>query len=201
MDVFAQFDVYESKNPPGQPWGCYRAPVAPYVQKDLSARLVDLLTPSNQQWELDAIKRRHWNSYCPYLRFKQKQMSKQEWLVNGKMHNGSHMCLCTFTNSSKVRSAAKHEVREKRNAEKRGWQQSTHRKEWKDFPKARIAYDHQQQGGWIDDGTYKDQQQGEWIADGAPGLSRRQDWLWREERILHRKVTEVPPTAFAEWLP
>ena len=36
---------------------------------------VDLLTPSNQQWELDAIKKRHWNSYCPYLRFKQKPMA------------------------------------------------------------------------------------------------------------------------------
>jgi len=180
-DVFEQFDVYEGKNPPGQTWDCYRTPVAPYVQKDLSARLVDLLTPANQQWELDAIKKRHWNSYCPYLRFKQKPMSKHEWLVNGKMHNGSHMCLCTFTNNSRARSAAKHEEREKRNAEKRGWQQSTHRKEWSDFPKAKIAYDHQQQGGWIDDGTYNDQQQGEWIADGAPGLPLHQDWLWRQE--------------------
>ena len=176
-DVFAQFDVYAGKNPPGQTWDCYRTPVAPYVQKDLSARLVDLLTPSNQQWELDAIKRRHWNSYCPYLRFKQKPLDRKEWLsglVNGKQENGAHSILCVYTNNSRARSAAKHEERERRNAEKR----AKHKKEWKDFLKARIAYDHQQQGGWFGDGTYKDQQQGEWIAAGAPGLSRPQYWLW-----------------------
>ena len=176
-DVFAQFDVYESKNPPGQIWDCYRTPVAPYVQKDLSARLVDLLTPSNQQWELDAIKKRHWNSYCPYLRFKQKPLDRKEWLsglVNGKQENGAHSILCAYTNNSRARSAAKHEERERRNAQKR----AQRKKECKDFLKARIAYDHQQQGGWFGDGTYKDQQQGEWIAAGAPGLSRPQYWLW-----------------------
>ena len=179
-EVFASFDEYEGESPPGQPWECYRTPVAPYTQKDLYARLKDLLTPSVTQRDLDAIKKRHWNSYCPYLRFKQKPMAKEEWLVAGKMHNGAHMCLCVFTNNSRARSAAKHEEREQKSAEKREKRaQSQRQREWRDFPKARIAYE-QQQGGWIDYGTYKDQKQGEWIADGAQGLSQRQHWPWRK---------------------
>jgi hypothetical protein len=102
-------------------------------------------------------------------------MDRKEWLVAGKMHHGAHLCLCVFTNNSRARSAAKHEEREQRNREI-GRAQSQRQRDWRTFPKAKIAY--KQPGGWIDDGTYKDQKQGEWIADGAQGLSQWQHSPW-----------------------
>jgi hypothetical protein len=101
-------DVYDGTTFPGQPWHCYRSRAyheRPY-EKDLEARLRDLLTPSTTQAELDTIPKRHGVEYRPYLRLKQKDMRTNEWLVQGGLHNGSHFPLCVFTNNTSGRRSA-----------------------------------------------------------------------------------------------
>ena len=87
--------IYDlTNNHPGQPWQCYRSfknKESNPEDKDLRARLVDLLTPDTTQEELDQIA---WtNVYCPYLKLKQKPMNEEYWLVDGKLHNGAHFPL------------------------------------------------------------------------------------------------------------
>jgi len=99
-------DVYPGTNVPGQPWHCYRSRAYGERpdEKNLQDRLRDLLTPSTRQEELESIPTREGVNYCPYLRLKQKQMDKNEWLVDGGIHNGAHFPLCVFTNNSSARS-------------------------------------------------------------------------------------------------
>ena len=101
-------DVYEGQNFPGQHWAAYRSKSGNERedQKDLKARLEDLLRPSSTQAHLDLIPRREGKgeSYCPYLRFRQKALDKDEWLVDTKMHAGAHFPLCVFTKNASSRS-------------------------------------------------------------------------------------------------
>ena len=115
-------DVYEGTNVPGQPWACYRSRTFNErpTDKDLKARLRDLLTPSTTTEELENIPRREGKHYCPYLRLKQKPMNKNEWLVGGIMHNGAHFPLCVFTNNSSARSEEAVKMRNNRLWEKKG---------------------------------------------------------------------------------
>ena len=102
----ADLDVYPAANAPGQPWHCYRSRAYGERpdEKNLQDRLRDLLTPSTTQEELESIPTRGGVTYCAYLRLKQKQMDKNEWLVDGDIHNGAHFPLCVFTNNSSARS-------------------------------------------------------------------------------------------------
>jgi len=98
-------DTYGGQNWPGQPWKCYRTKKKEDDhQKSLEARLVDLLTPSTTVEQLAAIPKRDGTSYCPYLRLKQKMLDKDEWLVDGVVHNGAHFPLCMWTNGARARS-------------------------------------------------------------------------------------------------
>ena len=68
-------DVYEGENVPGQPWHCYRSKAfnEKPSNKDLEARLRDLLTPSTKPEELAMLPRgKNW-WHCSYLRLKQKK--------------------------------------------------------------------------------------------------------------------------------
>ena len=99
-------DVYAGQNVPGQPWHCYRSKAynEPACNKDLEARLRDLLTPSTEPEELARLPRGKNYWHCPYLRLKQKKMRQKEWLVDGELHNGAHFPLCVFTENSRARS-------------------------------------------------------------------------------------------------
>ena len=102
----SSLDVYNGQNHPGQHWAAYRTKKNdPEHEKCLKARLEDLLTPSTAVAELYAMPKREGSWYCPYLRLKQKQLDKNEWLVNGTIHNGSHFPLCVFTHNASARSA------------------------------------------------------------------------------------------------
>jgi hypothetical protein len=81
------------------------------ADKDLGARLTDLLTVSTPPDNLQEKKPRPGKHFCPYLRLKQKDMDKTEWLVDGVMHNGAHFPLCVFTNNARARSEAGQEKR------------------------------------------------------------------------------------------
>ena len=102
-----ELHVYHSKKAPGQDWNCYRSKKyrEKATDKNLHARLHDLLTPSTTEDELLSIPHRGKSSYCPYLRLRQKPLAQKEWLVNGELHNGAHFPLCVFTHNSSHRSA------------------------------------------------------------------------------------------------
>ena len=106
-------DTYSGDRCPGQPWKCYRSfkEDEKEHEKDLGARLTELLTPSTPQADLDMIPKRAGYSYCPYLRFSQKPMDINEWLVEGGYDPGSHFPLCVFTNNARARSAQKQKER------------------------------------------------------------------------------------------
>ena len=104
-------DWYSGTNFPGQPWKCYRSVRYEEAdgEKDLRARLTEFLTPSTLQEDLDQIPKRDGRPYCPYLRFSQKTMNLEEWLVPqadgaALVHNGAHFPICVFTNNSRSRS-------------------------------------------------------------------------------------------------
>ena len=103
-------DVYEGQNLPGQHWACYRSTSfnEKEDQKNLRARLEDLLRPSSTPAHLDRIPHRPGGkgaTYCPYLRFRQKALDKEEWLVDKKIvHAGAHFPLCVFTKNASGRS-------------------------------------------------------------------------------------------------
>ncbi len=108
----AGLDVYHGANFPGQPWTCYRRERLPVpADRNLQDRLRDLLTPSTTTEELQRIPHRAGVWYRPYLRLKQKSMDRNEWLVDGNMHNGAHFPLCVFTNNARARSEEKAKMR------------------------------------------------------------------------------------------
>ena len=104
----SKLDVYSGQNHPGQHWSCYRSSAFKEAEadKNLEQRLQALLTPTTTDGELAQIPKRTNSFYCPYLRFKEKRMDKEEWLVDGELHNGAHFPLCVFTNNSRSRSEA-----------------------------------------------------------------------------------------------
>ena len=98
-----ELDLHDGFTCPGQHWACYRSQkyVESHAEKDLRQRLVELLTLSTTQEELDMLPRGK-NKYCSHLRFKQKKMDLAEWLVDG-----AHFPLCVFTHNASGRSKEK----------------------------------------------------------------------------------------------
>lgn len=116
-------DLYEGSNYPGQPWGCYHCISKKESErvKDLNARICDLLEATTTREELAKLDRYRKTVYCPYLRLKQKEMLKDEWLVGGRIHNGAHFPVCVFTDNSRSRSQEANDRRaKKRPAKGRG---------------------------------------------------------------------------------
>jgi hypothetical protein len=115
-------DNWEGANVPGQQWHCYRSRCYKEVAKDknLEARLVDLLTQTTSRDELDSIPKRKGSLYCPYLRLKQKPMDKDEFLVEGFIHPGAHFPLCVFTKNASARSEPKSKARAQKYRERKG---------------------------------------------------------------------------------
>ena len=101
------FDIFEGTNCPGQHWACYRSQKENEAacDKDLTQRMVDLFTPSTLDETLEAVQAKKTGVHCPYLRLRQKPLDKNEWLVDGEIHNGAHFPLCVFTNNARARSA------------------------------------------------------------------------------------------------
>jgi hypothetical protein len=99
---------FEGMNVPGQVWTAYRSKKYSETvkDKDLKARLTDLLKPSTTPAELDAIPRREGSRYCPHLKLKSRHLEVDEWLVNGQVHNGAHMPLAVWTDNESARSEA-----------------------------------------------------------------------------------------------
>jgi hypothetical protein len=99
---------FEGMNTPGQVWTAFRSKkyAETVKDKDLKARLTDLLTPSTTQAELDAIQRPEGSRYCPRLKLKSRHLEVDEWLVNGQVHNGAHMPLAVWTDNESARSEA-----------------------------------------------------------------------------------------------
>ena len=99
--------TYRCNNPPGQPWHSYRSADNKKHKseyKDLHQRLVELLTVTTTDDELARIPKRSGTAYCPYLRLRQKQLDRDQWLVNGNVHNGAHFPLCIWTKNASARS-------------------------------------------------------------------------------------------------
>ena len=103
---------YDGDTTPGQPWHCYRSVKfeAKPDKKNLRERLEDLLTPSTTPADLQLIEDRALATrgalgYCPYLKFKQKTIQRELWLVKGVYHGGSHHPLLVFTKNAGQRSA------------------------------------------------------------------------------------------------
>ena len=113
---------YGGVSAPGQPWTCYRSYAGnePAETKNLRDRLVDLLTPSTPQSELDLIREREPGNHCPFLRLTEKRLNINEWLVDGVMHNGAHFPLCVFTKNASARSAEKVRERAYKRTQKKG---------------------------------------------------------------------------------
>ena len=103
-------------NWPGQPWKCYRRGNIKQNLGDKGLRdmLVDLLTPSTKQSDLDCMLKRVGVHYCPYLRLKQKELDLSEWLVDGTMHKGAHFPLCVWTHNAPARSEASERARQEK---------------------------------------------------------------------------------------
>ena len=116
----SNLDVYYGAQHPGQFWTAYRSKGIKESDEDknLEKRLVDLLTPTTTDIELRGIEKREGSCYCPYLRFKEKRLNKEEWLVDGVMHNGAHFPLCVFTKNSSSRSEAGAMARAQRKRDK-----------------------------------------------------------------------------------
>ena len=114
----SKLDVYYEQNHPGQHWSAYRRRIEkknePEGERDLKGRLEDLLRPSTEVADLYALPKREDSYYCPYLRLKQKQLNKNEWLVNGTLHNGAHFPLCVWTHNASARSAERAQERAKK---------------------------------------------------------------------------------------
>ena len=94
---------------PGQPWACYRSTryKEENIEKHLESRLSELLVPSPTPPQLKGIQKQDGRFYCPYLRLKQNKMDKDEWILDGNVHNGSHFPLCVFTSNARARSKEK----------------------------------------------------------------------------------------------
>ena len=94
-------DVYDDGNHPGQPWDKYRSRKPKCKEtgadKDLKARLRDLLTIQPTPVLLDSIEPREGFNYRAYLRLRQKTLDQRDWLVDGEMHAGAHYPLCVWT--------------------------------------------------------------------------------------------------------
>jgi hypothetical protein len=114
-------DVYDGTNVPGQPWHCYRSRAYQERpdEKDLEARLRDLLMPSTTPEELAMIPTREGVEYCPDLRLTQRNMEQDEWLVEGFVHNGGHWRQCVRTQKASARREEKiKELAQRRQGEK-----------------------------------------------------------------------------------
>jgi hypothetical protein len=111
-----KLDEYKSGSHPGQHWSAYKS----MPEKPIGAKLRDLLQPEQEEQELAAtLQRRPGSVYCPYIRFKQKPLEKDFWLVGGELHNGAHFPLVVFTNNASSRSEEKQVERSEKYKAKR----------------------------------------------------------------------------------
>jgi hypothetical protein len=111
-----KLDEYKSGSHPGQHWSAYKS----MPEKPIGAKLRDLLQPEQEEQELAAtLQRRPGSVYCPYIRFKQKPLEKDFWLVGGELHNGAHFPLVVFTNNASSRSEEKQVERSEKYRAKR----------------------------------------------------------------------------------
>jgi hypothetical protein len=151
-------DVYRGTNHPGQHWAAYRSRALnePSDQKNLKNRLEDLLLPSTTQRQLKSIIKREGSVYCPYLRFKQKQMDRSEWLVKDEVHNGAHFPLCVFTNNARARSQAKALERSQKKHIYSDWTEWTDLQKkhtyshWTDWPDAQKKHTYSDWTDWTE---------------------------------------------------
>ena len=102
---------YDAGNSPGEHWSSYGSSKPQDVReldskgsRDLRRKLHDMLTPSASQKELERIPKRPGVSYCPFLRLKQKILSRKVWLVDNPVHTGAHMPLAVRSQNAHARS-------------------------------------------------------------------------------------------------
>ena len=106
-EILAKLPVFDEMNYPGQLWTCYRSrhKTENADEKNLRARLMDLLSSSTTPEERANIQKRHGASCKPWLKLKGKGLKLSEWLVEGEMHQGSHFPLAIWLANEGHRSA------------------------------------------------------------------------------------------------
>ena len=106
-ELLAKLPVFDEMNYPGQLWTCYRSrhKTENADEKNLRARLMDLLSSSTTPEERANIAKRPGASCLPWLKLNGKCLKADQWLVDGEMHKGSHFPLAMWTNNEGTRSA------------------------------------------------------------------------------------------------
>jgi hypothetical protein len=181
-ELFLEMDEYKGANVPGQHWSCYRQGHKNQTdeQKDLMARLTDLLTPATLPDDLPAaVYYGKKSKTFPYLRLKQKKLDQKEWLVSHvnpsservtEIHAGAHFPLCIWTNNTGRRSK---EAETRRENKKHPPQMTStfqpldtdFNKPWRDEWKASTAVAEGKEGFWV---------KGFWV--GQDGVGAWQSW-------------------------
>ncbi len=126
-ELFLEMDEYKGVNVPGQHWSSYRQGHKNQTneEKNLMARLTDLLTPATLP---DDLPEKVYGKTFPYLRMKQKKLDQKEWLVSHvncfnervtEIHAGAHFPLCIWTASTGHRSTEAAIRRAGKNAQRR----------------------------------------------------------------------------------
>ena len=106
---------YHRHNAPGQHWSCFKIWL-PGDGANFERSLRDLLDPATTPEELELIEKPVGMMGCGYLRVRQKVLDPNEWLVQGKPHNGAHFPLCIFTQNESHRSD---DARQRRDAQRK----------------------------------------------------------------------------------
>ena len=148
-------DVHDGMNTPGQTWICYRGEKYNEKAKDknLRARLEELLEPSTTRAELMSIPKREGSFFCPYLRLNSKRLDREAWQPKGAMHNGAHMPLCVWTNNSSARSEPALQKRRARAAAKAQQASDNRRGKHTSQGKTAVAKGHTEDGKTRGKGT------------------------------------------------
>ena len=114
-NIGAGIDIYEDPVYPGQHWSCYQP-----KQRTCPEHLKCLTQRSTPLETLNGIPKREGSYYCPYIRFNQKKLNKDEWLMEGKMHGGSHYPIVAFTHNASHRSEQRAKERAQERLDKKG---------------------------------------------------------------------------------
>lgn len=92
--------TFEHSAMPGQPHKCYAK-----KNSSMKDKVEALLTPTQESHQLEPSPMHIQGSWWrKWLSFKEKRLSRDIFIVEGKFHNGAHFPLCVFTDNGRRRS-------------------------------------------------------------------------------------------------